>query len=65
MTDPTRLVVGVSGASGAGLAVRLLEVLAASEGVETHLVISAAARLTIPAETDYSVEQDEARATQS
>lgn len=65
MTDPTRLVVGVTGASGAGLAVRLLEVLAASEGVETHLVISAAARLTIPAETDLSVEQVEALATRA
>jgi len=65
MTDPTRLVVGVSGASGAGLAVRLLEALAASEGVETHLVISAAARLTIPAETDLSVEQVEALANRA
>lgn len=62
MTASTRLVIGVTGASGAILAVRLLEALAASDAVETHLVISAAARLTIRAETDYSVEQVEALA---
>jgi 4-hydroxy-3-polyprenylbenzoate decarboxylase len=62
MTSSKRLVIGVTGASGAILAVRLLEALAASDGAETHLVISAAARLTIQAETDYSVAQVEALA---
>ena len=65
MTDPIRLVVGVSGASGAALAVRTMEVLAGSREVETHLVISAAARLTIQAETDLSIEQVEALATRA
>jgi 4-hydroxy-3-polyprenylbenzoate decarboxylase len=52
-----RLVVAVTGASGAILAVRLLEVLAQIDDVETHLVISDAARLTIPAETGRSAEE--------
>ncbi|PWH13440.1 MAG: 3-octaprenyl-4-hydroxybenzoate carboxy-lyase [Ardenticatenia bacterium] len=52
---PDRLVVGISGASGAILGIRLLEVLAAHRAVETHLVISPAARHTIRLETDYTV----------
>jgi 4-hydroxy-3-polyprenylbenzoate decarboxylase len=58
-----RLVVGISGASGAIYGVRLLEVLGQS-GVETHLVATAAARETIRLETSYTVEQVEALATQ-
>ncbi len=65
MTSPARLVVGITGASGAVLAVRLLEALAGQSGVETHLVVSAAARLTIRAETDHSVEEVEAMATRA
>ena len=49
-----RLVVGISGSSGAILAIRLLQALQNSE-VETHLVISAAARITIEQETEYRV----------
>lgn len=52
---PYRLVVGISGASGAILGIRTLEVLRPMP-VETHLVISPAARLTIKAETDWNVE---------
>jgi len=62
MTPPKRLVVGISGASGAVLGVRLLEVLAGSDAVETHLVISPAARITIRDETDRSVKEVEALA---
>lgn len=51
-----RLVVGISGSSGAILGIRLLEVLRSSE-IETHLVITPAARLTIEQETDYSVSE--------
>ena len=49
-----RLVVGISGASGVILGIRLLEVLQAEE-IETHLVISPAARATISQETDWKV----------
>lgn len=54
-----RLVVAISGASGAILGVRLLEVLAQRRTLETHLVISQAARRTIRLETDYTVAQVE------
>lgn len=42
-----RVVVGVSGASGAPLAIRVVERLAALGEVEIHLVLSDAARLTL------------------
>lgn len=47
----TRLVVGMTGASGAPIGVRLLEVLRGLDGVETHLVLSRWARTTIELET--------------
>ncbi len=50
-----RLIIGISGASGAIYGVRLLQVLQHVEGVETHLIISNAARQTLALETDYSV----------
>lgn len=59
-----RLVVGISGASGVIYGVRLLEVLRGVEGVETHLVMSSAAKQTILLETDYTVEAVEALAGQ-
>ncbi len=62
MTSPQRLVIGISGASGAILAVRLLEVLAQMGGIETHLVVSPAARMTIRDETGRSVKDVEALA---
>ncbi len=52
-----RLVVGMSGASGAIYGVRLLEVLRDVEGVETHLVMTPSARRTIVLETDHSVDE--------
>jgi len=51
-----RLVVGISGASGAILGIRLLET-SAQLGIETHLVVSPSARLTIHQETDYELGQ--------
>ena len=51
MIDPLRLIVGISGASGVIYGIRLLEVLASS-AVETHLVMSKAAEMTISYETD-------------
>ncbi len=62
MSPRKRLIVGMSGASGAVLGVRLLEVLAATEAVETHLVISPAARITLSDETDCSLKEVEALA---
>jgi flavin prenyltransferase len=47
-----RLVVGISGSSGAILGIRLLQVLRSSD-VEAHLILSDAARLTIAQETDW------------
>lgn len=49
-----RLVVGISGASGVILAIRLLEALRPTE-IETHLVLSPAARRTVAAETDWKL----------
>jgi len=51
-----RLIVGISGATGAIYGIRLLEVLAKSN-VETHLVITEAAQKTISMETDWTVEK--------
>ncbi|MFD4675654.1 UbiX family flavin prenyltransferase [Lentzea sp. NPDC058450] len=53
---PSRLVVGMTGATGAAIGIRLLEALGAV-GVETHLVLSKWARATIEMETDFSVRQ--------
>ena len=51
---PNRLVVGITGASGVILGIRLLELLQPME-IETHLVISPAGRTTIAQETDWKV----------
>jgi len=48
---PQRLIVGISGASGVVYGVRMLEVLR-DVGVETHLVMSKAAELTLTYEMD-------------
>ncbi|HEY6981570.1 UbiX family flavin prenyltransferase [Reyranella sp.] len=52
MTDPCRLIVGISGASGVIFGVRLLEGLKALP-VETHLVMTRTAELTLAHETDF------------
>ena len=57
-----RLIVGLSGASGAIYGVRLLQVLRDVADVETHLVMSQAARQTLSLETDYSLRDVQALA---
>lgn len=48
-----RIVVGISGASGAIYGIRLLKILV-SLGIETHLIVTKAGKLSIEYETDYS-----------
>lgn len=52
-----RLIVGITGASGAIYGIRALQALRQAGGVETHLIVSAAANQTIVAETDFSVSE--------
>ena len=49
-----KLVVGISGASGVILGIRMLEILK-EVGIESHLVVSPAARATIAEETEWKV----------
>lgn len=57
-----RLVVGISGASGAVYGVRLLEALS-ELGVESHLIVSKAAALTLGQETGLSLAEVQAKAS--
>ena len=52
-----KVIVGLSGASGVIYGVRLLEVLRNVEDVETHLVASSAAAVTLALETDYTMDE--------
>src|SRR5262249_9433363 len=58
---PRRLVVGISGASGAIYGIRALEMLR-SAGVETHLVVTPSAQVTIAQETKHTLQEVCARA---
>jgi len=53
-----RIIVGISGATGAVFGIRILEALR-KYNVETHLIISRWARYTIPLETNYTVKEVE------
>ncbi len=58
-TNPSlskRLVIGITGASGAILGIRLLETLKPSS-IETHLVLSDSSPLSIQQETDYTLDE--------
>jgi len=57
-----RIVVGLSGASGAIYGIRFLELLRGLPGVEAHLVVSDPAKRTIVEETDWTVKNVEALA---
>ena len=52
-----RLIIGISGASGAIYGIRALQALAAVPQIETHLVLSPSAKRTIEEETDWTLER--------
>jgi flavin prenyltransferase len=58
-----RLIIGMTGSTGAIFGVRLLEALKLAGDVESHLVISKWAQRTIEHETNYTVEQVRALAS--
>jgi 4-hydroxy-3-polyprenylbenzoate decarboxylase len=60
--DTRRLVVGISGASGVIYGVRLLELLRETD-IETHLVMSKSAELTLAYETDFKPKDVKAMAS--
>jgi 4-hydroxy-3-polyprenylbenzoate decarboxylase len=62
-SNPRRLIIGISGASGIVYGVRILQVLQQSD-IETHLVMSDSARMTLATELDMSVKEVEALASE-
>ena len=62
MNDKKKLIVGISGATGAIYGVRILEILAKLDDVETHLVLTKAGKMTIGVETPFSIKDVEALA---
>ena len=63
MSTPQRLIVGISGASGIIYGIRILQALEDSP-IETHLVMSESARLTLSSESNMTVKDVEALATE-
>ena len=66
MTQPSslkRLIVGITGASGVIYGIRLLHILKQGGEIETHLVLSPAAKATIAQETDWKISDVEALAS--
>jgi 4-hydroxy-3-polyprenylbenzoate decarboxylase len=61
---PSRLVVGMTGATGAIYGIRLLQALRGS-GFESHLIVSKWGARTLAHETSYTLEQVQAMATHS
>ena len=59
---PRRLVVGISGASGTIYGIRILELLKKTN-IETHLVMSKSAEMTLVYETDYKPKEVRALAS--
>jgi 4-hydroxy-3-polyprenylbenzoate decarboxylase len=62
MSTPTRLIVAITGATGALYGVRLLQVLRDMPGIETHLVVSEAGVLNLHQELDMNRKDVEALA---
>lgn len=57
-----KLIVGMNGATGAIYGIRLLQVLSAIDGIETHLIVSDAGIQTIGLETDFTADEVKALA---
>jgi flavin prenyltransferase len=55
-TPPRRLTIGISGASGIVYGIRMLELLRGTD-VETHLVMSRSAEMTLAYETDLRIKE--------
>ncbi|SIS39547.1 UbiX family flavin prenyltransferase [Insolitispirillum peregrinum] len=64
MTTPRRMIVGLSGATGIIYGIRILEVLQ-SLGIETHLVMTKTAEITLAYESDMKVADVKALASHS
>ena len=62
MPVPKRLIIAITGATGAVYGVRLLQVLRASSGIETHLLVSDAGVLNLNQELDMNRKDVEALA---
>lgn len=60
-----RLVVAMSGASGAPIGVALLQAMRQFSDWETHVVVSAGAEATLPIETNYTLSEVQALATKT
>lgn len=63
MNTPRRLIVAITGASGTAYGVELLKALKDSD-IQTHLIMSDSARITMAAETDYKAAEVEALAAE-
>ncbi|MEH6549257.1 MAG: UbiX family flavin prenyltransferase [Pseudomonadales bacterium] len=61
MSDQRRIIIGITGASGIVYGIRMLELLGQTD-IETHLVMSKSAEITMSLETDYKHEQVRAMA---
>lgn len=53
--EPRRVIVAITGASGAAIGLRMLELLRDAKDVESHLVVSKAGALTLRHECDVSL----------
>ncbi len=62
MNHPKRLIIGISGASGIICGVRILQALHGSD-IETHLVMSDSAKLTLSSEMDLTIKEVESLAS--
>ena len=56
MSEPRRIVVAISGASGAIYGIRALETIRADRTVELHVIVSQGAKATIAYETDRTLD---------